>query len=65
LNCAAAKRTEKNLHEQYYAYLLACREAALYAAGQMGWHVVPCSDERHQPYAVEVLQQQIWELVRK
>ena len=32
-----------DIHEKDHAYLAACRVAALYAAGQCGWTVIPCA----------------------
>ena len=36
--------SKKDIHEANAAYLLRCREAALYAAASLGWAVVPCGD---------------------
>lgn len=36
--------TQKDIHERDIQYLLACREAALFAAQKQGWHVIACSD---------------------
>ena len=33
---------KKDIHEKDRAYLARCRETALYAAGRLGWRVVPC-----------------------
>lgn len=44
---------KKDLHESNKGYLLACREAALFAAKTLGWVIVPCSDEAHRPYSIE------------
>ena len=35
---------KKDIHESNRAYLLSCREAALYAAKRQGWTVLPCSE---------------------
>ncbi|MCR4616003.1 MAG: deoxynucleoside kinase [Clostridiales bacterium] len=35
---------KKDIHEANVAYLKRCREAAVYAAGKLGWHVIPCAD---------------------
>ena len=34
--------SKKDLHESDLAYLLSCRDSALYAAGACGWHIVRC-----------------------
>ena len=36
--------TKKDIHESNIQYLLKCREAALVAAKEMGWHVIKCND---------------------
>lgn len=36
---------KKDIHENNRAYLLSCREAALYAAKRQGWTVLPCSEK--------------------
>lgn len=36
--------TKKDIHERDRAYLLTCRESALYAAAHDGWQVVSCAD---------------------
>lgn len=36
--------SKKDIHERDCAYLLNCREAALYAAQHDGWMVVPCAE---------------------
>ena len=35
--------SRKDIHERDAAYLLRCRETALYAAARLGWEVVPCA----------------------
>lgn len=35
----------KDIHEANVEYLKLCRRSALYAAGKLGWKVVPCSAE--------------------
>lgn len=34
--------TKKDVHEADVEYLKACREAGLYAADKLGWHVIKC-----------------------
>ena len=36
---------KKDIHERDRAYLLRCRDSALYAAGAMGWQVISCADQ--------------------
>lgn len=36
--------SKKDIHEANFAYLLRCREAALYAAEKFGWKVIHCND---------------------
>lgn len=36
--------SRRDIHERDRSYLAACRRAALYAAGKLGWQVLPCSD---------------------
>ena len=35
--------SKKDIHEANFAYLLRCREAALYAAEKFGWKVIHCN----------------------
>jgi dTMP kinase len=44
---------KKDLHEQNFCYLQACRRAALFAAERLGWTVIGCSDAQHRPLAVD------------
>lgn len=34
--------SKKDLHESNLAFLLSCRESALYAAEKCGWHIISC-----------------------
>jgi len=52
LRRSAENGMDMDLHERDLAYLLRCRDAALYAAGRLGWHVVRCCDSSS-PYPVE------------
>ena len=45
---------KKDIHERDLSYLHQCREAALYAASQKGWKVLPCSDEET-PLPIETI----------
>lgn len=46
--------TKRDIHEANLAYLLGCREAALYGAKKQGWRVISC-DDGNQPYPQEVI----------
>lgn len=46
--------SKKDIHERDVAYLLHCREAALYAARRLGWTIVPCGAQG-QPFAPEAI----------
>lgn len=43
---------KKDIHEKNQAYLVACREAALYAAEKQNWVVIRCDDGKS-PYSIE------------
>ena len=43
-----------DIHEENLRYLLDCREAALYAAGKLGWKILRCCDGRN-PLPVDVV----------
>lgn len=53
---------KKDLHEADFAYLLGCREAALYGAERLDWRVIRC-DDGEEPYPVEVIAGKVWEAV--
>lgn len=36
--------TKKDIHESDIAFLMQCRESALYAAKRLGWNVIACDD---------------------
>ncbi|MEG0541419.1 MAG: thymidylate kinase [Angelakisella sp.] len=52
--------TKKDIHEANLAYLLQCREAALYGAQQQGWKVISCCNGS-EPYPQEQIFQAIIE----
>ncbi|MBR5273412.1 MAG: deoxynucleoside kinase [Clostridia bacterium] len=54
---------KKDIHERDCSYLYACREAAIYAAGKLGWHVVSCSDG-NEPYSPEFISDRIYNLIK-
>lgn len=36
--------SKRDIHEADFAYLLHCRDAALYGAEKQGWQIIPCTD---------------------
>ena len=40
----AGDETKKDIHERDFAYLMRCRESAVYAIGRLGWTAVKCDD---------------------
>jgi len=56
--------TRRDIHEADFAYLTRCREAALAAAGAMGWQVVPCAAPGSDtPYTLEEIHERIRECI--
>ena len=55
---------KRDVHERDFAYLVRCREAALYACKKMGYEIIPCS-EGNRPLQIDTIQQRIWEIVLK
>lgn len=49
---------KKDIHERDNTYLQNCRRAALYAADNLGWTVLPCSQDG-EPLPKEVIHQQL------
>lgn len=58
----AGDEGKKDLHEADFAYLLKCREAALYGAQKLGWQVIRCCNGE-EPYPVDVIAGRVWEAV--
>ncbi len=56
--------SKKDIHEANFAYLLRCREAALYAAEKFGWTVIRCN-EGGAMRSVEDISDEIWDAVKK
>lgn len=56
--------TKKDIHETNLEYLKACREAALYAARRLGWHVIHCSDGET-PYTIEQISETIKQTIER
>lgn len=46
---------QMDIHEKNLSYLLSCREAALYCAKKLGWHVIRCNDSDLSPLTVEAI----------
>ena len=57
-----ATNTIKDVHEADVAYLQRCREAAMYAAQKLGWHIIPCSKD-NKPLPIETIAEQIFDLL--
>lgn len=53
---------KKDVHEADVAYLLACREAGMYAAQKLGWSIVKCY-EGDEPRSIEDIARDIEALV--
>lgn len=53
---------KKDVHEADVSYLLACREAGMYAAKKLGWNIVKCY-EGDQPRSIEDIAKDIEALV--
>ena len=56
--------TKKDIHESNIEYLLNCRNSALVAAEEMGWHVIKCNDG-DQPRKIDDIGNEIFEIVSK
>ena len=55
--------SKKDIHEANFAYLLRCREAALYAAEKFGWKVIRCNNGSEMR-SIEDISEEIWSTVR-
>lgn len=55
---------KKDIHEADAAYLKSCREAALYAADRLGWHVINCSSHGA-PRSIESIGDELYSLILK
>ena len=58
----ADTHTHADIHEVDTAYLAACRECALQAAGLLNWKVISCVDAQGQLRTVEDIHQEVWSL---
>ena len=54
--------TSGDIHEADAAYLAACRDCALQAAGTLGWRVIPCVDGEGRLRPVEDIHREVWAL---
>ena len=57
------EEAKKDVHEADVAYLKSCHEAAMFAAKELGWHVVTCSDGE-KPYSVEAIHAAVFRIVQ-
>lgn len=55
--------SKKDIHEANFAYLLRCREAALYAADKFGWKVIACN-KGSEMRSIEDISEEIWNSVK-
>lgn len=55
---------KKDVHEADVSYLLACREAGMYAAKKLGWSIIKCY-EGDEPRAIDAIAADIEALVAK
>ncbi|MDO5448319.1 MAG: deoxynucleoside kinase [Clostridia bacterium] len=55
---------KKDVHEADVSYLLACREAGMYAAEKLGWSIIKCY-EGDEPRAIDAIAADIEALVAK
>ena len=54
--------SKKDLHEADLAYLIKCREAALYGAEKLGWTVIRCCDGKD-PFPPGEVAEKVWQAV--
>ncbi len=56
--------SKKDVHEANVSFLLACREAALYAAEKYGWSVINCAKDG-EPLSIEEINDKIYTIVKE
>ncbi len=56
--------SKKDVHEANVGFLLACREAALYAAEKYGWSVITCAKDG-EPLSIEEINDKIYTIVKE
>lgn len=55
---------QKDIHERDTAYMEKCRECALYAAGKLGWEVVPCcSEDMREVYSADDITRKLSQII--
>ncbi|MEG1687730.1 MAG: thymidylate kinase, partial [Angelakisella sp.] len=54
----AGDESKRDIHEANFAYLVKCREAALYGAKKLGWTVISCCDG-NEPYSCDRIEEMI------
>ena len=57
--------SKKDLHESDFAYLMHCRESALFAANVRGWNIITCSDSNHEPVSIDDIAERVLSIVEK
>lgn len=58
----AGDEGKRDLHEADFAYLLGCREAALYGAEKLGWQLIRCCDGE-EPFSPDLIAGKVWQAV--
>ena len=53
---------KKDIHEKDNEYLLRCREAAVYAAGRQGWHIISCARDGV-PLGLELITERLLDIL--
>ena len=61
-NRYSGDETKKDIHESNIEYLLKCREAALVAAEEMGWHIIKCNNG-DEPRSIDDIGNEIFGIV--
>lgn len=54
--------SKKDIHEKNIAFLISCRNAALYAAEKCGWTILPCSKDG-KPLPIEEIQKSLRDII--
>ncbi len=56
--------SRKDIHESNVEYLRSCRRSALYAAGKLGWRIIPCSRDG-EPLPINAISGEILKLIEE
>lgn len=56
--------TKKDIHEKDFAYLMRCRESAIYAIEKLHWRVISCTDEDGMR-SIEAISDTIFSLIKE